>query len=163
VDRPESLLPYRQLCGKISDLPEETNKKIRDLSDKSLSDLKTMVRILFVDDELRVLEGLRRTLRPMRDRWEMDFVASAVCALDSLDKRPFDVVVTDMRMPAMDGLALLNVVSGRHPGLIRVVLSGYSDVEQKVRAAGLAHTYLSKPCAIEVLTTAISSMVGQSG
>lgn len=118
-----------------------------------------MVRVLFVDDELRVLEGLRRTLRPMRDRWEMDFVASGISALDSLEKRPFDVMVTDMRMPGMDGFALLNEVSGRHPSLIRVVLSGYSEEEEKVRATGLAHTYLAKPCAIDELTNAITALV----
>jgi YesN/AraC family two-component response regulator len=118
-----------------------------------------MVRILFVDDELRVLEGLRRTLRHMRDQWDMDFVVSGLSALESLEKQRFDVMVTDMRMPGMDGFALLSAVSGRHPTLIRVVLSGYSDEELQVRASGLAHTYLSKPCAIDELTNAITLLV----
>ena len=69
-----------------------------------------MKRILFVDDESMVLDGLRRMLRGMRNEWEMEFAASGHEALKILDSKQFDVIVTDMRMPGMDGCQLLNHV-----------------------------------------------------
>ena len=69
-----------------------------------------MKKILFVDDEIRILEGLKRMLRGQRREWEMTFVDSGLAALDALAASRFDVVVTDMRMPRMDGAELLSVV-----------------------------------------------------
>lgn len=69
-----------------------------------------MKRILFVDDESMVLDGLRRMLRGMRNEWEMEFVASGHDAMEVLAGRQFDVIITDMRMPGMDGCQLLNQV-----------------------------------------------------
>jgi DNA-binding NtrC family response regulator len=63
-------------------------------------------RILFVDDETRILQGLQRTLRNMQQDWEMSFVGSGQEALNALSQKPFDVVVSDMRMPGMDGAQL---------------------------------------------------------
>jgi CheY-like chemotaxis protein len=64
-------------------------------------------RILFVDDEPMVLRGLQRTLRKMRAEWDMTFVTSGRSALNVLDKKPIDVIVSDLRMPEMDGGRLL--------------------------------------------------------
>ena len=65
------------------------------------------MRVLFVDDEPRVLDGLRRMLRTKRDQWQMRFVASGAEALAALAGEPADVLITDMRMPEMDGAARL--------------------------------------------------------
>lgn len=105
-----------------------------------------MRRILFVDDDPPVLEGLRVRLRSLRDKWEMSFVESAHGALELMTRDKFDVIVTDMRMPRMDGAELLHIVRDRWPEVVRIVLSGYSDVSQTVRLAPVAHQYLSKPC-----------------
>ncbi len=67
-------------------------------------------RILFVDDESRVLEGLRRMLWSMRQEWDMVFVDSGPKALEEMARGNFDVIVTDMRMPGMDGAQLLREV-----------------------------------------------------
>jgi YesN/AraC family two-component response regulator len=67
-------------------------------------------RILFVDDEPMVLDGLRRSLHSMRKDWEMVFVTSGSEALESMANQSFDIVVTDMRMPGMDGAQLLEEV-----------------------------------------------------
>lgn len=112
-------------------------------------------KILFVDDELNVLDGLRRMLRSMRDEWVMGFAASGPEALEILERAPFDVVVSDMRMPGMDGAKLLSEVMRRYPEIIRIVLSGHSDEETILRSVGPAHQYLSKPCDAEVLKTTV--------
>jgi HD-like signal output (HDOD) protein len=108
-------------------------------------------RILFVDDETKVLDGLRRMLHPMRKEWDMVFVASAKQALEALALDPFEVLVTDMRMPGTDGAELLDEVVKVYPELVRLVLSGQWDPEMSIRSAKTAHQYLTKPCSAEML------------
>lgn len=110
-----------------------------------------MRKIVFVDDEPRILEGLQRMLRPLRHEWEMSFAGSGDEALRILASRPFDVVVTDMRMPGMNGAALLAEVRQRHPQVVRIILSGYSDLELICKSVGPAHQYLSKPSDAETI------------
>lgn len=103
-------------------------------------------RILFVDDEPMVLMGLQRSLRSMHREWEMVFVNSGLEALEAIDRQAFDIVVTDMRMPGMDGAELLDKVRVRSPQTLRMVLSGQSDRETILRSVNPTHQYLSKPC-----------------
>lgn len=111
--------------------------------------------VLFVDDEPNLLASFRRRLRDQRDRWELHFASSGAEALDILAQQPIDVIVTDMRMPTMDGAYLLTEVRRRSPDTIRLVLSGQSEKEHMMRAALKAHQYLHKPCDIERLKNAI--------
>lgn len=113
-------------------------------------------RILFVDDEPLVLQGLKRLLRPMRQEWEMTFVTSGSEALEELKKERFEVIVTDMRMPGMDGADLLNQVMIRYPWVVRIVLSGESDQRKLLKSARPAHQFLSKPCDPEVLKATVA-------
>lgn len=85
----------------------------------------------------------------------MEFVDSGAVAIEHMQTRPYDVIVTDMRMPAMDGAKLLEIVSGRWPQAIRIVLSGYAELEQTVRLVPFAHQYLSKPCQPQQLENVI--------
>ncbi len=117
-----------------------------------------MKRILFVDDEPKVLDGLQRMLRPQRKEWEMVFAGSAKQALDLLEAAPFDVLVTDVRMPEMDGVALLEEVQRKFPSVIRIVLSGYFEREAALEAAGVAHQYLTKPCDPETLCGTVARL-----
>lgn len=114
------------------------------------------VRVLFVDDEPNILNGLKRLMRDMRDQWDMFFASSAEEALSMFEQSPFDVVVSDMRMPGMDGAQLLDIVRKRYPGSIRVILSGYADSEAVLRTVGPAHVYLAKPCDPQLLRFAIT-------
>ena len=114
-----------------------------------------MKRILFVDDEPNVLSGLRRMLFPMRKEWDMEFCGSGQEALDLMAKDPVDVIVTDMRMPGMDGTAVLRHVMEKYPQTVRFVLSGQSDKETILRTVGAAHTFLSKPCSADVLKSCV--------
>ena len=118
--------------------------------------------ILFVDDELNILQGLRRQLRGLREEWDMFFVDSGNAALELLSTRHFDAIVSDMRMPEMDGAELLTRIKQLYPHMVRIVLSGYSDQSMTLRAAESAHQYLSKPCdADELRQTVIKSLVMQ--
>lgn len=106
----------------------------------------TILRILFVDDEPNVLNGLRLVLRSLRSKWDMAFAGNAQEALTILAEQPFDVIVSDMRMPGMDGGDLLREVQRRHPHMLRIILSGYSDQEMIMKTVKPAHQFLSKPC-----------------
>ena len=108
-------------------------------------------RILFVDDEPMVLNGLQRSLRLMRSEWEMVFAPGGTEALAAMDLRTFDIIVTDMRMPGMDGAQLLEEVKKRSPQTLRMVLSGQSDRETILRSVNPAHQFISKPCEAEEL------------
>ena len=119
----------------------------------------TSKHILFVDDEPSVLHGLRRMLRPMRHEWNTAFASSGKEALNMLSERPFDVIVSDMRMPDMDGAALLTEVTRQYPQVVRIVLSGHSAKDTILRSVGLAHQYLSKPCDAETLKCTVSRVV----
>jgi HD-like signal output (HDOD) protein len=112
-------------------------------------------RILFVDDELAVLDGLQNLLRKQRSRWDMVFAPSGARALEELERAPFDVIVSDLRMPGMDGSQLLQRVKELHPGVARIVLSGHAEREMMVRALPVAHQFLSKPCDAEYLRVVI--------
>lgn len=105
-----------------------------------------MINIIFVDDEPNILEGLQRMLRPMRHEWNMHFVESSEQALGMLETRPMDVIVSDMKMPGIDGAKLLSEVRRLYPHMIRIILSGYSEKEMIMRSVGTTHQYLSKPC-----------------
>ena len=112
-------------------------------------------RILFVDDEPNVLEGLKRMLRGKRHEWDLVFAGNGTEALEILEREPFDVVVSDMRMPGMDGAQLLTEVQKRYPLIVRIVLSGQSDREMIFKSVRPAHQYLTKPCEAETLISTI--------
>ena len=115
-----------------------------------------MINILFVDDEPNILGGLERMLRTMRHEWEMSFAGSGPEALKVLDEKTIDVIISDMKMPGMDGAELFQIVSQRHPHVVRIILSGYSERETNMKSVGTAHQYLSKPCESDVLKATIN-------
>ncbi len=114
-------------------------------------------KILFVDDEPNVLNGLRRMLRPMRHEWDMDFVEGGALALDALQKQRYNVIVSDMRMPGLSGDQLLEEVRDHYPHMVRIILTGQCTKESGLRALRVAHRVLNKPCDPEALKMAVSS------
>ncbi|MEJ5252966.1 MAG: HDOD domain-containing protein [Chthonomonadetes bacterium] len=113
-------------------------------------------RILFVDDEPNVLQGLQRMLRSMRNEWEMDFAGGGEEALRKMEQAPFDVIVSDMRMPGMNGAQLLKEVARRYPNTVRIVLSGHSDREYILQLVTTTHQYLAKPCDTETIKDTVN-------
>lgn len=112
-------------------------------------------RIMFVDDEKRVLEALEDLLEPLCSKWDMDFVGDGERALLLLERAKYDVIVSDMCMPKLDGVRLLNLVRKNHPGVARIVLSGSTEQNSSISAAREAHQFLSKPCRAEELERVI--------
>jgi HD-like signal output (HDOD) protein len=120
-----------------------------------MGDVMEKKHILFVDDEPMVLQGLQRMFRDKRSEWEMSFVTSGQEALECLSRKACHVLVSDFRMPGMNGAELLNEVKKRFPGVIRMILSGQTDQEGIVTLARQAHQYLSKPCDPEAIRSSI--------
>ena len=115
--------------------------------------------LLFVDDDPNILNGLRRTLMAQRKVWDMHFVESGAAALSVLADQAVDVVVSDMRMPGMDGAELLCRVRELYPHVMRIILSGYADEETVARVVPVAHQYLTKPCEAAQLVAAINNVL----
>ncbi len=114
-----------------------------------------MLNILFVDDEPNIIQGLRRMLHSMRNEWKMKFVESGEEALKFLSAEQVDILITDMRMPKMDGARLLTIVREKYPRVVRIILSGYSEKEFIMKTSSTAHQFLAKPCSMETLKNTI--------
>lgn len=115
-----------------------------------------MNRILFIDDEQSLLDGLRRSLRSRRDDWEMVFVTEPGGAYQAARESSFDIVISEMRMHQTSGVEVLEHFRNEHPETARFVLSGQAELQNVMRAVPLAHQYLSKPCECTVLEGAVA-------
>lgn len=105
-----------------------------------------MKSVLFVDDEPRILQGIENLLFDLYEDWDVHTADSGEGALALLGSRPFDVMVTDMRMPGMDGPALLAQVRQQFPDVALFVLSGHADKDALLSTLGAVHRFLAKPC-----------------
>ncbi len=115
-----------------------------------------MKHILFVDDEANILAGLRRMFHAERDTWDVSFAEGSLEAMSLISARSYDVVISDMRMPGMDGAELLTHVREMHPESVRLILSGQTDRAAALRAASVAHQVLNKPIEADALKKAIA-------
>lgn len=117
-------------------------------------------KILFVDDEVVVLQVLKSVMREQQENWELAFAESGMRALEMMQQEHFDAIITDMNMPGMDGIELLAEVKNRHPASVRLILSDHSNVEMVMRSVGTSHQILSKPCDPLKLKTALIDAFG---
>ncbi|MEV6632016.1 HDOD domain-containing protein [Actinoplanes sp. NPDC051470] len=115
--------------------------------------------VVFVDDEPRILDGLRRMLRKESARWDMSFAGGAGEALAVMENRRCNVVVSDFRMPGMDGGELLSRVQSLYPGTARVILSGQTGENDVLRVIALAHQFLTKPAARDELVQTLERLI----
>lgn len=113
-------------------------------------------KILFVDGEPNVLQGLKRMLRSMRNEWEMSFADTGKGALDILCMDTFDVVVTDIFVPDMDGIALLKKIAAMYPQIVRIAFSGTPKENMILKTINLTHQFLSKPCNPDELKSVVT-------
>ena len=117
-------------------------------------------KVLFVDDDALVLKGLQRMLRSLQNQWDMEFLNSGARALARMAETQFDVLVTDMRMPGMNGPELLAEVVQRHPQTVRIILSGHADKDLILKCVSSTHQFLSKPCDSESLKATVLRACG---
>jgi HD-like signal output (HDOD) protein/ActR/RegA family two-component response regulator len=117
-----------------------------------------MTKVLFVDDEPMLLRALDRAFRARKPPWTATFASSGHDALALLDTEPFDVVVSDIGMPGMDGVTLLDKIRVKHPRTARLVLSGEARLEDRMRAVIASHQWLAKPCPVPTLAATIDRL-----
>jgi HD-like signal output (HDOD) protein/CheY-like chemotaxis protein len=123
--------------------------------DDSQAETSRRPRILFVDDEPLVLRSLQRVLASRAAEWDVEFAEGARAALESVAQKPPDVVVSDMRMPEMDGATFLAKIQEHHPEVVRIILSGHTDAKVVFRAVPVAHQFLTKPLQTSVLVATL--------
>ena len=118
-------------------------------------------KILWVDDEPEVLEGFQRTLRK---HYRLDTALGGEEGLRNLaEQGPYAVVVSDMRMPGMDGIQFLAQVRKLAPDSVRLMLTGNADLQTAIHAVneGSIFRFLTKPCAPEALNGALTAAIQQ--
>jgi len=118
-------------------------------------------RILLVDDEPNVLSALRRQLR---DLYEVEVETDPTAALLNIDrKKPFAAVVSDFRMPQMNGIEFLNEFKEKSPDTTRLMLTGYADLDNAIKAVndGNVFRFLTKPCDNDILISNVKDAVQQ--
>ncbi len=113
------------------------------------------LKVIFVDDDLAMLESTKRLFFDM-DEWDMEFYESGAEVVKRIKEEFIDIVVSDMRMPEMNGAELLDIVKNLSPGTIRIILSGYSDKEMILKTVYSADQFIAKPCKPETLKKAIT-------
>ncbi len=116
--------------------------------------------ILFVDDEPQTLRGLQRVIHGAGRNWQVALAGDGAMALDLMDRQRIDVIVTDLRMPGLDGQSLLAEIARRHPETLRIVLTGGTDPKSMMRVVASSHAVLTKPCAGDLLVGRIARAVG---
>ena len=118
-------------------------------------------RILFVDDDENILAGYKRNLR---SRFTVTTNPDAVDALEFIKKNePFAVVVSDFKMPSMDGITFLSWVKEFSPDTVRIILTGFADINNAINAVneGNVFRFLTKPINNESLIDSLVSAVEQ--
>lgn len=111
--------------------------------------------VLLVDDEPKVINGLERSLSLLEEDWDILVAYSGEEALAILDEEKVQVVLSDLRMPVMDGAAFLSKTRKEYPGTVRFILSGYADKDLMLNASQYAHRYLVKPSSAQDVVNAI--------
>ncbi len=101
--------------------------------------------LLLVDDDLIVLRAIRRLVLGARPGWQIDIAESGEAALRLLEARTYDVVVSDLHMPAVDGVALLRRLKTEHPTVIRVIHSSHIESLSREEVEDLSHAVITKP------------------
>nr|WP_315446741.1 HD domain-containing phosphohydrolase [uncultured Pseudomonas sp.] len=115
------------------------------MEEQSTSTHSRRPKVLLVDDEESILNSLRRLLRGQP--YDVLLATSGAQALEMLQTQAVDLVMSDARMPNMDGASLLALVRERHPAAVRIMLTGYADPSAIIKAIndGQIHRYISKP------------------
>lgn len=112
-------------------------------------------RVLFVDDETSILDGIRRALHKHKVDWLVSFVCKGEAALEALREERYDVVVSDYHMPGMNGAELFHEIRQFDPQIVQVILTGSTRMPEEI-ARNPQIRLLTKPCSIEKLVEEVN-------
>lgn len=112
-----------------------------------------MIKLLVVDDDPLILKGLKRSLHKMK--WDVKYALGGEEAIEIIKDFPADFIITDMKMPVINGAEVLRRVNEIRPSTVRIVLSGFADTELGIEACYYAHQWFNKPCELDELVEQI--------
>ncbi len=118
---------------------------------------KQKISILFTDDNIAIIESLKRMSTIFSTHWKSFFAVGANEAIELLETKSFDVIVTDLEMPEYNGVKLLKYAQNKFPDTIRVVYSGEFTKESVQKISPFAHRFIAKPCSNEKMLNTIDS------
>ena len=113
--------------------------------------LSAIKHVVFADDDPNLLQGLRRSLYGLKNEWRMSFACGGQQVIQILNTEHVDALITDMRMPEVDGAQVVQHAMKVQPHCIRFILSGQADRALTFRTIGYTHQFLAKPCQTDVL------------
>jgi len=111
--------------------------------------------VLFVDDDAHTIDGIRRMMHAMRNEWGLLYANGGKDAIDILEQNQIDVIISDIRMPGVDGTELLTHVKENYPYIVRITLSGFMNDNLALRNTRIVHQSLSKPTTPEKIKKTI--------
>lgn len=117
----------------------------------------TRIKILFVDECEEHLNELKALFVHDDDRWDISYVQDGLTAIELLQEDHFQIVITDITMPIIDGHQLLVIIRERFPDVLRIVFSETNNQEMILKVAPLVHRYIAKPCNHSVLRQTIEN------
>ena len=131
--------------GSVCQIVSNYSIQLHAMNQTEESETPVPAKLLFVDDEPNILKSLKRLFRS--SEYSVFQGESGVAALEILNRHEIDLVISDMRMPEMDGAELLTQVAERWPDTVRILLTGYADLNATVTAVnkGKIYSYCSKP------------------
>lgn len=118
-------------------------------------------RLLLVDDDPIVLRAIRRLLLGARPGWEIDMTESGSGALQLVEAKAYDVVITDLHMPGVDGVELLGRLKTEHPTVMRVIHSSHVESLSREELEELSHAVVTKPGRPDELVTVLEWALDQ--
>ncbi|EKD87752.1 MAG: Response regulator receiver modulated metal dependent phosphohydrolase [uncultured bacterium] len=121
-----------------------------------------MQKVLLVDDNPNVLYSFKRTLHSVSNQWIILTAESAADALEIISRESVDIIISDLRMPIMDGVTLLGIVANQSPSTLRIAITGDADPVLCQQATLVAHQFIAKPIEPQELTRIINQAVGVS-
>ncbi len=115
------------------------------------------MRILFVDDDESIIDMLKKMVKSLNNDWYVRYAVGGFAAVTQLETDHFDIVVTDLQMPEVNGVKLLKYIQKKFPEIIRIVFSSSLTRESVSKVGGFTHRFIAKPCGVGKLGQAIEN------
>ncbi len=120
------------------------------------------IKILVIDDEENVLSSVKKLIKSRHAEFQIEMVDDPFLGLDRIEKESFNLVITDLMMPGMDGLELIKKIRQTAPDLKIIMMTGYATMKTALLAMREgAQKYISKPFTRDELLTAVNTVLDQ--